>query len=180
MMTSSTGNIFRVTGHLCGTSPVTGELPAQRPVTRSFDVFFDLRLIKRLSKQSRGWWFETPSRPLWRHCNASKWLPVRHEGSLSLTWFNFNADMYIPHPDIINYSHYWWSELENAFRILDQQPKYYCVMELFYSLFLISRIADVVREQRKLGGGGGGGGVFNMMPLLADVIVLLYCLSIKS
>ena len=33
---------------LCsGNSPVTGELPAQRPVTRSFDVFFDLRLYKR-------------------------------------------------------------------------------------------------------------------------------------
>ena len=36
-------------------SPVTGEFPAQRPVTRSFDVIFDLRLNKRLSKQSRGW-----------------------------------------------------------------------------------------------------------------------------
>ena len=33
-------------------SPVTDEFPAQRPVTRSFDVFFDLRLNKRLSKQS--------------------------------------------------------------------------------------------------------------------------------
>ena len=38
-------------------SPVTGEFPAQRPVTRSFDVFFDLRLNIRLSKQSWGWWF---------------------------------------------------------------------------------------------------------------------------
>ena len=56
---------------LCaGNSPVIGEFPAQRPVTRSFDVFFDLRLNKRLSKQSWGWWFETPSRPLWRHCNV--------------------------------------------------------------------------------------------------------------
>ena len=45
-----------------GDSPVTGEFPAQRPVTRSFDVFFDLHLNKRLSKQSWGWWFETPSR----------------------------------------------------------------------------------------------------------------------
>ena len=44
MMTSSNGNIFRVTGHLCGNSPVPGEFPAQRPVTRSFDGFFDLRL----------------------------------------------------------------------------------------------------------------------------------------
>ena len=53
-----------------GYSPVTGEFLAQRPLTRSFDVFFDLRLNKLLSKQSWGWWFETPSRPLWRHCNA--------------------------------------------------------------------------------------------------------------
>ena len=53
-----------------GNSPVTGEFPAQRPVTRSFDVFFDLRLNKRSSKQWWGWWFETPSRPLWRHSNA--------------------------------------------------------------------------------------------------------------
>ena len=52
-----------------GNSPVPGELLAQRPVTRSFDVFFDLRLNKRLRKQWRGWWFETPSRPLWRQCN---------------------------------------------------------------------------------------------------------------
>ena len=48
---------------------VRGEFPAQRPVTRSIDVFFDLRLNKRLSKQSWGWWFETLSCPLWRHCN---------------------------------------------------------------------------------------------------------------
>ena len=54
-----------------GNSPVPGEFPAQRPVTRSFGVFFDLRLNKRLSKQSWGWWFETPSRPLWRHCDAN-------------------------------------------------------------------------------------------------------------
>ena len=70
IMTSSNGNIFRFTGHLCGEfTGHCGEFPAQRLVTRSFDVFFDLRLIKRLNKQSRGWWFETPSRPLWSHCN---------------------------------------------------------------------------------------------------------------
>ena len=51
-----------------GNSPVTGEFLAQRPVTQNFDVFFDLRLNKRLSK-SRGWWFETPSGSSWRHCN---------------------------------------------------------------------------------------------------------------
>ena len=57
---------------LCaGNSPVTGEFPSQRQVTRSFDVFFDLHPKKRLSKQSWGWWFETPSLSLWRHCNVS-------------------------------------------------------------------------------------------------------------
>ena len=70
MMMSSNGNIFRVTGHLCGELTGPGEFPAQRPVTRNFDVFFDLCLDKRLSKQSRGWWLETQSRPLWRSCNA--------------------------------------------------------------------------------------------------------------
>ena len=53
-----------------GNSPVPGEFPAQRPVTRSFDVFFDLCLNKRLSKPWWGWWFETLSLPLWRHRNV--------------------------------------------------------------------------------------------------------------
>ena len=48
---------------------ITGEFLSQRPVTQSFDVFFHLCLNKWLSKQSWGWWFETPSRSLWRHCN---------------------------------------------------------------------------------------------------------------
>ena len=52
-----------------GNSPVPGEFPTQRPATRSFDVFFDLHIIKRLSKHSLGWWFETLSPPLWRHRN---------------------------------------------------------------------------------------------------------------
>ena len=63
-------NIFRATDPLWGNSSVTDDFPAQRPVTRSFGVFFDLHRNKRLSKQSRGWWFETPSHPSWRHCNA--------------------------------------------------------------------------------------------------------------
>ena len=63
-------NTFSALLAICaGNSLVTGEFPAQRPVMRSFDVFFGLRLNKRLSKQSWGWWLETPSSPLWRHCN---------------------------------------------------------------------------------------------------------------
>ena len=74
-----------------GNSPVTGELPAQRPETRGFDVFFDLCPDKRLSKQSRGWWFETPSHSLWRHgnvvfsdgCSWSCWDSSRSSASSS-------------------------------------------------------------------------------------------------
>ena len=69
-MTSSNGHIFRVTGHLCGEFTGLGEFPAQRPVMPSFHVFFDLRLNKGLSKQTWGWWFETPSWSLWPQCNV--------------------------------------------------------------------------------------------------------------
>ena len=88
--TSRHDNNFCITGPLCeepwwchqmytlsallaicaGNSPVTGEFLSQRPMTRSFDVFFDLRLNKLLSKQWWGRWLETPSRPLWCHYNA--------------------------------------------------------------------------------------------------------------
>ena len=62
--------IFSALLAICaGNSPVTGEFPTQRPVTRSFDVYFDLRPNERLSKQWWGWWFETLSRSLWRHRN---------------------------------------------------------------------------------------------------------------
>ena len=100
MMTSWNGNIFRVTGHLCGNSPVPGEFPAQRPVTRSFDVFFDLRLNKRLSKQSWGWWFETLSRPLRRHCNGtaifyqmSNSIEILLVGRVPLTQSTWESDL---------------------------------------------------------------------------------------
>ena len=63
-----------------GNSLVTGDFPYQRPVTWSFDVFFDLRL----NKHWWGWWFETPSRPLWRHCN------VLHVIHTLLFWLGMN------------------------------------------------------------------------------------------
>ena len=50
---------------------------AQWPVTRSFDVFFDLRLNQQLSKQWKRWWFEAPPRSLWRQCDASQRLEIR-------------------------------------------------------------------------------------------------------
>ena len=66
-----------------GNSPVPGEFPAQRPVTRSFDIFFDLRLNKRLGKQSRGWWFEIPRWSLWRHSNVAE-CQQRQHGAIML------------------------------------------------------------------------------------------------
>ena len=81
-----------------GNSPIHGEFPAQRPVTQSFDIYFDLRLNKRLSEQSWGWWFETLLRPLWRHSNVNLWsmcsvlFSVPH--NVNLTYDN-NASEYI-------------------------------------------------------------------------------------
>ena len=76
-MTSSSGNIFRVTGRLCG------EFTGHRWIPRT------PRPNKQLSKQSWGWWFETPLRSLWRHCNARKiWL-----------WHNV--------PDVLKSEHYF-------------------------------------------------------------------------
>ena len=89
MMTSSNGNISALLTLCEGNSSVTGEFPSQRPVTRSFDVFFDLRLNKRLSKQSWGWWYETPSCPLWRHCDEIRLIPLingQYNTSLSTHW----------------------------------------------------------------------------------------------
>ena len=76
-----------------GNSPVPGEFRAQRQVTRSFDVFFDLRLNKRLRKQSRGLWFETLSCTLWRQCNGHykphclRWVSRKIPWPLQMTFF---------------------------------------------------------------------------------------------
>ena len=69
-VTSSYRNIFRVTGPLWGESIGHRWISQKKPVTRSFDVFFDLCPNKRLGKHARLRWFESPSRSLWRHCNA--------------------------------------------------------------------------------------------------------------
>ena len=68
MMTSSNGNnFFRVTA-------------TQRPVTRSYDVFFDLRLNKPLSKHWWGWWL--------RHYRAHYGVTVM---CMSMFWWFRNS-----------------------------------------------------------------------------------------
>ena len=102
MMTSSNGNIFRVTGPLCGEFTGPGEFPTQRPVMRSFDVFFELRLNKHLSKQPWGWWFETP---LWGHAASifnSLWP------SNAICWYRFRSTMaHVMACRLKAPSHYW-------------------------------------------------------------------------
>ena len=85
---------FRVTSLLCGESLATGEFPSQRPLTRSFDVFFDLRLKKQLSKQSRRRSFETPLGSLWHHCNVVIYfldliIRIFYRAKLQLDWVWF-------------------------------------------------------------------------------------------
>ena len=75
---------------ICAGNSLPDEIPAQRPARRSFDVFFDLRLIKRLSKRSWGWWCKTQSRPLWRHCNVSQQNRYCDLGNKAWTELNNN------------------------------------------------------------------------------------------
>ena len=80
--------IFSVLLALCEGNPsVTVGFPSQRPVTRSFDVFFDLPLNKQFNKQLRRWWFEMPSCSLWCYCNIKVHQP---ELSIFLCWCSPN------------------------------------------------------------------------------------------
>ena len=89
---------FSVLLAICaGNSPVSGEFPAQRPVTRSFDVFFDLCPNKRLIKHSWGGWFETPSGSLWRHSNGLLITSIVKRGITStMQPLNFKKGCVIP------------------------------------------------------------------------------------
>ena len=117
MITSSNGNTFRVTGHLCG--EFTG--PRWIPLTKASDAelwcFLDLRLNKRLSKQPWGWWFETLSRPLWRHrTGLSRKMPIRTRDILhssprgvrsclnAETYFHTHGNLKIRHLSCWDYS----------------------------------------------------------------------------
>ena len=76
MMTSSNGNILCVTGHLCGEFTGHRWIPHTKASEAELWCFLSsaLRLNKQLSKQSWGWWFETLSRPLWRHCHCNEMI----------------------------------------------------------------------------------------------------------
>ena len=86
MMTSSNGNIIRIIGHLCG--DFTGH--RWIPLTKASDSelwcsFSSAPEKKRLSKQSRGWWFEMSSRSLWRQSNVAK--PLKSQDGWVVTFY---------------------------------------------------------------------------------------------
>ena len=93
MMTSSNGNIFRVTGHLCGEFTGLRSIPRTKASDAELWCFlWSAPINKRLSKQPWGWWFETPSWSLWRHGNECKWL---HEAELVTNhWITINDAVY--------------------------------------------------------------------------------------
>ena len=66
-MTSSNGNILRVTGPLWGESTGDQWIPSQRPMTQRSNVFFDLHLNERLSKQSKCSYYDVIVMGLWQH-----------------------------------------------------------------------------------------------------------------
>ena len=117
MMTSSNGNIFRVTGSLCGEFTGTGEFPAQRPVTRSLDVFFDVGLNKWLSKQPWGWRFETPSWSLWRHRNSNYIFIFPRNNS------THNIDTFLEWQSTVTFSHYVKQMLEPDLHLTCGHPQ---------------------------------------------------------
>ena len=118
-MTSSNESISRVNGPLCGEFTGPRCIPGHRPVTRSFVVFFDLRLNEKLSKQSRGWWLETPSRPLWRHSYVPIYGCVRSQ----LMRYNVTHERYILNID----NKRWFGSYHDPF---DDNERIICSMEI--------------------------------------------------
>ena len=113
-MTTSNGNILSVTDPLWGESTAHRGSPHKGQWTRSFGVFFDLRLNKRLSKQSKRRWFKPPSRSLWRHCNEFihfHWRKWMHFNMSSGKWRPSRPDLNVIrfHGIIISEkSSTWW------------------------------------------------------------------------
>ena len=101
------GNIFRATGPLWRESTGHRWIPSQRPVTWSFDVFFDLCLDRRLSKQSRRCWFETPSRSFWRHRNKMAGYVVTWLASILVASETSVVDLIILPEDLLNILNYF-------------------------------------------------------------------------
>ena len=112
MMTSSNGNIFRVTGHLCG------KFTGPRWISRKKASDADLRLNKRLSKQPWGWWFETPAWSLWRHRNESKIKRLEKcdvQIHAAVIWPHFKSHIRLLF--FLSFERYWWAIYTQLFNL---------------------------------------------------------------
>ena len=160
---------------LCaGNSPVPDEFSAQRPVTRSFDVFFDLPLNKRLSKQAWCWWFETLSCPLWRHCNVFEFLYELHPVSVT----KFKGMLWVIMTKLYQPFHLLTllqgsEETCDINRITSANLKLVDIHESRFLLSLLNRWLHKRGSGLGGGGGGGGGGWWPIGLLIPSIIMYL-------
>ena len=121
---------FSVLLAICaGNSPVPGEFPTQRPVTRSFDVYFDLCPNERLSKQSWGWWFETLSSPLWRHCPASRTTLVARRFRVAAIC----PIIQVPHCIRVFFYFVWFVFINHIFQFYYELCTYCNILDIYLS-----------------------------------------------
>ena len=122
-----------------GNSPVPGEFPAQRPVTWSFDIFFDLRLNKRLRKQSWGWWFEAPSCPLWCHSNVLRKSPdACYTKPLPEQYWLHSTGPQIAH-FIEKYTEFLW---KNSFKMSSGNVSHFAQISMSWTIILSKQASD--------------------------------------
>ena len=131
-MTSSNGNIFRFTGHLCREFTGHRWIPHTKASDAELWCFLDLRLNKRFSKQWWGWWFETPSHPLLRHCNdvlkhQTEWASQTCQDNCSLPgdeYMDSETRLYLLHDDVIKWKHFpcYWPFVRGIHRLLVNSP----------------------------------------------------------
>ena len=108
-----------------GNSPAPVNSPHKGPVTRSFDVFFNLRLNKRLSKQPWGWWFQTPSWSLWRHCNETSMRTLCNKASIICNHNHLKLQLWGARTP-------WWLQI-HWYQISDNSPCWYdCDINVLY------------------------------------------------
>ena len=125
-----------------GNSPVTGEFPSQRPVTQSFDVFFDLRLTKRLSKKSRRRWFETPSRAVvtslwWTHNNLDMCAYILLPRD---ALFRDGYPYYSQKTTLIMIGRHWWHQMLSYWQPPPETTKLALWQFLYFHWVIISVI----------------------------------------
>ena len=122
MMTSSNGNIIRVTGPLCGEFTGHQWIPCTKASEAELWCFLWFAPELTVGKNSWGWWFQTPSRSLWRYCNesysreAQSNVPIEsrcYHGSILFHCRSpCGAETQFPHPPIhgscIQLHHRYW------------------------------------------------------------------------